>query len=930
MVKNQNWQKRVETADARRKQAKQRKQTQSDKRHFKKSAQEFLALLERHDERLDCNSIHRIDIWSSTFQQCDGVLIMEQQDEEETYVRSRRRSRAASMDSISTHTNDCNNTKQQRGRSNSVSEHSKRNNKKTRRKDSFGRQEEEEEEQQLLLCKPYFFTDACPHNGNNKKGCKHVHYPPRYKTLFQAVKEDSKQELQLSKQALEEHESDAMDMLYHSSLQVTSDNDSSSSVHNQLTSFLSNQHHIPLASLVYVVMDGILVYDRNREGLLVHDDLDFLLLLLGEHAIRNRKFSSQHEEASQDILIHFPAAVLEHVLSFLPDQAVAAACRVCTLWFHEIGQHSAHLWRNMLQRRHWPLPLVEDQGMDAVASSLASRNQFRNAFIRHYTVLRDVAALQKGLTAIKTRSEVSQTEMTYQDFSKRRHAPSVPNASVAVQVWSANHVLAAYSQDCSLRLFEASASKQQAAAAAATTTSGTPEKQCREIACQCIDPYKSTRRKRCCILSMDLDDNYIGCLCHVAWDEGESESYNLVVLSRDDYLLGESSTADADDLDLIVIDIGEAVVNCLLSADEFDHRLLLLTDFFQDGGEIDELQIFTSNSLAACGHGRFMVEVAICLPEDMVPHGETGLLVRKLVLFSAEVGVILWMGESNPVGSPMMPAAEFMTLSRMRQSYPGSSDSVCTVAVGSLLSSEFIMCEIDTSGQVQIHETLQAPGSLASNLINDGWRFHSPFFCQDSILITPSHVITANIMVRSEMQDIQEKRSLITFHSPQSPSSTIELPGDTEVIRMARLRDLHAIVLCRTFTNAPSEVSAEREGGGHWLRAEMPLPESSQRIDVHAFIYHVPTRCQVGRICLLEDVSNDRDDVPRITVDSGDTLGVALSFKGLAMAGSNVRSVEVLQNDVSSPRSGKKKKSGRAKRRAKKDEFARGMRQNSG
>jgi hypothetical protein len=125
-------------------------------------------------------------------------------------------------------------------------------------------------------------------------------------------------------------------------------------------------------------------------------------------------------------------------------------------------------------------------------------------------------------------------------------------------------------------------------------------------------------------------------------------------------------------------------------------------------------------------------------------------------------------------------------------------------------------------------------------------------------------------------------------------------------------------------------MSAEREGGGHWLRAQMPPPESSQRIDVHAFIYY--GGCQVGRICLLEDVSNDRcgGDVPRITVDSGGTLGVALSFRGIAMAGSNVRSLEVLQNDVPSPRSGKKKKSGRAKRRAKKDEFARGMRQNSG
>ena len=43
-----NWQKRVETADARRKEAKQRKQRSEEKRIFKGQAQEMLALLDRH------------------------------------------------------------------------------------------------------------------------------------------------------------------------------------------------------------------------------------------------------------------------------------------------------------------------------------------------------------------------------------------------------------------------------------------------------------------------------------------------------------------------------------------------------------------------------------------------------------------------------------------------------------------------------------------------------------------------------------------------------------------------------------------------------------------------------------------------------------------------------------------------------------------
>ena len=62
MVKNQNWQKRVETADARRREAKHRKQSKEAKKQYKQYGGDFVSMLERHSDKLE--NIKTVDIWS--------------------------------------------------------------------------------------------------------------------------------------------------------------------------------------------------------------------------------------------------------------------------------------------------------------------------------------------------------------------------------------------------------------------------------------------------------------------------------------------------------------------------------------------------------------------------------------------------------------------------------------------------------------------------------------------------------------------------------------------------------------------------------------------------------------------------------------------------------------------------------------------------
>ena len=910
MVKNQNWQKRVETADARRKEAKQRKQQALDKRQFKQWAQEFLGMLERHGEQIQVKTVH---MWSSDQMVASSAVHEDGVDD----VKSKRRLRAASMDGTAVDDNGVSRSiskGSRRGRSNSVNETKRKSH--PRRKDSFG-----DDSTPPLLCQSHFFTDKCAHDTGKRGGCSYVHYSPDYKTLCQVIEngQPSQQEMNLSQQAatLDDRTRSrpgAMDMVYHTAIAVSADQ----SLLEQVTGFLSCQH-LSLASLVYIAMDNVFVFDRNREGLLMANDRDFLILLLGENAMRSRKFSiaSENKEGSEETLLSFPGAVLEHILTFLPDGAVPAVCRVCQPWYLEIG-HTPNLWRHMLERRQWPLPKEQ-------TSPESSRRVFRNEFINHYGAIRDVNAIQKALTAIKTKKTVEEKEMAYQDFSKRRHAPSHPNSCVSLQVWSQNHVLAAYSQDCSLRLFESS-----------LKASGSQEKQCREIACQNIDPYRNTRRRSCCIMSMGLDEDYIGCLCHVESDDLDMEAYNLVVLSRDDFLLGGDAIADAgsDDseaLNLAVIDVGEAVLNFFVSSDDADHRLLMLMDFIEHGGGLDEVQVFASQTLLACGHGRFMVEVSISIPNDH--HEDFHVFDRKLVLISAEIGAVLWMGDSNPLTQPVTPSHEDMLLSYMTRSHSEGLDSTCTVAIGSGSSPIITVCEIDATEQVQCAELAGTSEVVRARLEGQEEGWHTPQSYRQSILITANDVIVGDILVRVVQEAVQERRSFISFHprhdaSSEATTCAMEIPGNMEIVRMARLRDQHAIVLCRAYVAAAPLDSTPEPVGGHWLRRAQPL-SSSDRTDVCAIVFHIPTRCQVGSCCLLEDIH--LADAPHVTVDSGDTLGVALSWKGLVMTGNDVRYVgdDSTMNESSPPRSGKKKKKkgSRTRREGKKDEFARGMRQ---
>jgi hypothetical protein len=86
---------------------------------------------------------------------------------------------------------------------------------------------------------------------------------------------------------------------------------------------------------------------------------------------------------------------------------------------------------------------------------------------------------------------------------------------------------------------------------------------------------------------------------------------------------------------------------------------------------------------------------------------------------------------------------------------------------------------------------------------------------------------------------------------------------------------------------------------------------------VHAVIIHVPSRREIGRVKLMDD-EFDYHAVPQITVTNDDTIGVGISWKGVIMTGSDVRSLAersdtIVLDDTLTPAKAAKVKTARRK-----------------
>lgn len=900
MCRAPSFQKRVERTEARRQEAKQAKQKKQDRRLFKQHAQKLLHLLDKH-----VGNQHRplrLHVWTDTVSSNGPLLLLGEGDFDD----------------------DGGGAKKKKGRARSNSNAGEATPKKVhpRSKEAASAMNNsnnaEEEGRAPLSCMSHFFLDKCSSGGIKKGGggCRYKHYSPPFKTLASIVKNDEELKVAMSASAealpeeLVEAEPNAMEMLQYNCIDIkqhSADGDPMG-ISDEIVQELSKSD-IKVANIVYAVVNDILIYDRCREGVFLNER-DILFAIAGHDELGKRRISVGNDEEAAGTLTKLPGSILEHTLTYLTDSAVAACSSVCKDWHNEIGQASPNLWRHLLERRNWPLPNGPDQSQQA----------FRESFVQNYTVMRDMNSIKLAMTAFTTRKVQPEREMCYQEFASRKQSPSEPNACVSVQVWSPNRVLVAYSQDCSLRLFEAVPKLRG-------------EKQCKELIYQRFDPYKNTKRRHCKLLSMVLDDECIGSLCHVDADSEDGEAYILVVVNREEFLLGESSAvADkgghSEDLALNVIDIGEATINYFLSTETVDHRQLQLMDFLQDGGDISEIEVLTSGSLVACGNGRFLVEVSISIPSDNVAvnddHDDDDrpmrLLDRKLVLFSAGVGAIIWVCDSADSGSSLQPRAQEMTLTFLRRILPGEYRPTCKVLLASPTTPDLRVCSVDPSGNVQSPILLEGPLLVRNEILKDSWGLIAR--PQRLVVLTGGYAIAADGLEKDFGEGVRERKTVLSFYPLHSGgvdelSHTIELYR-VQALRLVNIRDNHVIVVCREYGDF---IHVDAADG---VRMAI-VPQSACLI-----VIDISSKTEIYRTSAgVDNFDDDYIDVPVLSVDNDSTIGCALSWHGISITGDDVRNMDAssLKNKDSQPNSAKKKKNklvGTAKGR-RKDGFARGM-----
>jgi hypothetical protein len=328
-----------------------------------------------------------------------------------------------------------------------------------------------------FLCQSYFFTGVCTgRRAGRKQGrCRYLHCSSDpFKSLHHIMLSTANRPSNISDLAAAEKaaalavagnlvQSDpgAMGMLCYLPIVIhlpKVGQELPKSLCEQILLSLSQKELKP-SSVVYLVIGDMLVFDRNRGGIMMFDEDDFIVALAGERGKINRRYCTD----STDALHLLSGSVLEHILTFLPDVSVGGACQVCKSWYNEIGQHSPNLWHHLLKRRGWPLPPgFSDIDEQVRTSAFHDRNLqettlkdrrdvCRKAFLKHYSVIRDANAIQSALLhGFEGGKCVPSREMAFLDLSGRIF---FPGEFGDIHVWAPNQVLVSYFDACSLNLY---------------------------------------------------------------------------------------------------------------------------------------------------------------------------------------------------------------------------------------------------------------------------------------------------------------------------------------------------------------------------------------------------------------------------------------------------------------------------------------------
>ena len=860
--------------------------------------------------------------------------------------------------------------------------------------------EEDSEERVTPLCRRHFFDGACSSfgssNGGRKKGggagnCIFEHFSPLHGlTLFEvcgkrkpgpdfhrddvaidlAAASDAAAAAFAASEGIQEEDSVAssggVEMVYHQPVRYGADGEDGQNPSDIIGTALS-ESNFTISSLVYVVVDGRLVFDRHRGGTLscleakgADDDCTGSA---GESQDGVSTGKSEREISGHHLVSHLPAQILEQIISYLPDAATAALPRVCRGWHGEIGRTSPDLWRNLLARRGWPLPCpptIVNEGVNDVLSS-SSRNLFRDAFISHYKALRDLRALVSGIWHLncqglvggavmhRPESPVAESEYAVQSYASTPGSPRISNRCVALRHWSAGRVLAAYGHDCDLHLFEAVPATSSACSGDGVV--------CRQAVSTRAAPFPRSRRRECSLVDMDLDDEIIACLCAVEDDPEFGGTLVrvqhrvpwLTALKKDDMLC--ASGGDFDTEALLRFNLRTAVADFIQNPEEQGHDFDGILEFVLHCGP-SQINVTVRPGLVSCGRGRFIFEASIFTPdvEEGVEEGDELLGIPLMILrgvrlcvFSVHKGRIVQMFNSDPGGANHLVADVRLT------GYQSKSSGWAVLTSSETESITIVDIERNSVRFLRIHEEI----AHSLQLLILGWDWDTlsySFHCGRPAVTTPTDLVIAHNIVAS-FDGRFCHRSVLTFVSTCELSVTsaacrpelleLEFEGNCVVVWMKPMAQIdHIFLLCRVNRRESLEeevpegtangenipLNPEENFDGEWFGGG-DGQEGASETSIFAVLVHTPSRSVVKQLCLGYFEEDDEKDI--FLTAGYETLAVELQWGGMVMAGAAVRaqgdSVDEGNSEHKMKGAKKKKKRLASHVKGRKDGFARGM-----
>ena len=690
---------------------------------------------------------------------------------------------------------------------------------------------------------------------------------------------------------------------------------------------LFEDEKIERVNLIYLAIQGVIIYDINRGGLIYSDGTE-RYLLYGEafHADFGRPHEDTNGECNHEELTHH----LDDILSFLDDESTGVLPQVCKSWRDEVGTRSHQLWKMLLTRRGWlwTVELDENNALvdDGANSDAEATRLYKEAFVAHYLAVRDVQALSNACTYLQNgggdgkAKQSDGIEYAVQSFKATKGSPDFDTNDIGrctVKIWTLSNnprALAGYG-DCTLRLFEAVSSSTRMI--------------CRQVVCvRAAPPSISRKKNKCQLVSMDLDESVVASLIneiddsldiHVGINEVnglDSRIIPWITVIPCEELITAGNEGILGDESIHSIDVRASILDYVMGGNEKItdlrdevHQYLSVVD-----SDTSDILVTVTPKLHACGKGNFVFHACVSIPgysllrytdaDGDSLQGDEEARLRSLESVVPPTSVDHLFVISSQRGGSVIHSIQLLH---------GCEDLFAspTFRRHDELGSTLITNVVTKGHRLQLHQLVLNRGGIFQD---NSYEVASVIDQNDRVYVTPTHVLYTRIGASRPLVFIQEIESRRIVLSMQIFSGA----------SLQNIRLIHSQYVMIMFRSQATENEDDDDVfDGHWFG----LNDMSLKI----FVYYIPT----GHLMHKSQLPN-----LHITLDGkdDDVFAFNASTLGFVIAGASAREVAWKAEDVdrlnddsiSSPngknaRGKKKRLAAKVAKKDKKDGFARGM-----